>query len=412
LWENRDGRYLLFVVATADQAYMATAAASEEVPPEASGDPDIQRDFWLSHIRIGFGIFVGESAFVMVYLGLTPHGEHRTLLWIVAAFWFVSGVINFLAAPRLASMRWRVQFSATWNILASFAVAGFVTFDGGLHSPVILLLFLPAASAALTFSPWLAGTVGACTIVATAYVWTVVPNPGVSAQAALMLFACLAGSVVLAVTASVSRANRERQEQLLVDKIAELATTDGLTGCVVRRVFYERLDEEIARSMRHGDDLSLMLIDVDTFKAVNDTYGHVVGDHVLAAIGATIRAQTRAFDVIGRLGGDEFAVLMPTTEPSAAVVLAERIRDVAASAAEIPVTLSIGVSDLDPTEPTSERIIDAADFALYQVKGDGRDGVAVRDSKTSVPNPSVGTKRTVPRSQPSTVRVGAGAGDR
>jgi diguanylate cyclase (GGDEF)-like protein len=398
----------LFVVESADQAPMATAAASEEVPPEASGDPDIQRDFWLSHIRIGFGIFVGESAFVMVYLGLTPHGEHRTLLWFVAAFWFASGVINFLAAPRLASMRLRVQFSATWNILASFAVAGFVTFDGGLHSPVILLLFLPAASAALTFSPWLAGAVGVCTIVATAFVWTVVPNPGASAQSARMLFATLAGAVVLAVAASVSRANRERQEQLLVDKIAELATTDGLTGCVVRRVFYERLDEEIARSMRHGDDLTLMLIDVDTFKSVNDTYGHVVGDHVLAAIGAAIRAQTRAFDVIGRLGGDEFAVLMPTTEPSAAVALAERIRDVAAGAAEIPVTLSIGVSDLDPTEPTSERMIDDADFALYQVKGNGRDGVAVRDSKTKIPDPYVGTKRAVPRSQAPTVRVGAG----
>lgn len=387
---------------------MAIAAASEEGPPEAFADPDIQRDFWLSHIRIGFGIFVGESAFVMAYLGFTPHGEHRTLLWCVAAFWFVSGVVNLLAAPRLASMRLRVQFSATWNILSSFAVAGFVTFDGGLHSPVILLLFLPAASAALTFKPWLAGTIGACTIIATAYVWTVVPNPGVSAETALMLFACLTGSAVLAVTASVSRANRERQEQLLVDKIAELATTDGLTGCLVRRVFYERLDEEIARSLRHVDDLSLMLIDVDTFKSVNDTYGHVVGDHVLAAIGRSIRAQTRTFDVIGRLGGDEFAVLMPTTEPSAAVVLAERIRVVAAGAAEVPVTLSIGVSALDPTEPTSERMIDDADFALYQVKGSGRDGVAARDFKTAVPDRYPRSKRPVPRSSASTVPVGAG----
>ena len=186
----------------------------------------------------------------------------------------------------------------------------------------------------------------------------------------------LAGSLALSVAASVNRVNREGHERLLVERIAELATTDGLTGCVVRRVFYERLGEEIARSLRHDDPLSLMLIDMDSFKAVNDTYGHVVGDHVLAAIGTTLRAQARAFDVIGRLGGDEFAVLMPETKATA-MALAERIREAFLGAAEVPVTLSIGVSGLDPLAPTAERMIDDADFALYQVKRAGRDAIAI-----------------------------------
>ncbi|HEY5250131.1 MAG TPA: GGDEF domain-containing protein, partial [Acidimicrobiales bacterium] len=111
---------------------------------------------------------------------------------------------------------------------------------------------------------------------------------------------------------------------------------------------------------------------------VNDTYGHLVGDHVLAAIGASLRAQSRSFDLVGRLGGDEFAVLMPETEAEAATALAERIRREAAAGLEVPVTLSVGVSGLDWAEPTVEHMLDDADFSLYQVKRGGRDGVAVR----------------------------------
>jgi two-component system cell cycle response regulator len=180
------------------------------------------------------------------------------------------------------------------------------------------------------------------------------------------------------VAASVNRVNRERNEQLLVEKIAELAMTDGLTGCAVHRVFHERFEQEIARSLRNGHPLSLMMIDVDAFKAVNDTYGHLVGDHVLAGIGSALRAQSRSFDLVGRLGGDEFAVLMPDTEAEAATALAERIRLEAAAGLEVPITLSIGVSGLDRAEPTVEHMLDDADFSLYQVKKGGRDGVAIR----------------------------------
>jgi diguanylate cyclase (GGDEF)-like protein len=120
------------------------------------------------------------------------------------------------------------------------------------------------------------------------------------------------------------------------------------------------------------------MIDVDAFKSVNDTYGHLVGDHVLAAIGAVLRTHVRGFDLVGRLGGDEFAVLLPDTEPTAAVATAERIRRETSTMLDVPVTLSIGVSGLDPSTPTAEHLLDDADFALYQVKRAGRDGVTVR----------------------------------
>jgi len=357
----------------------------ETVHPEAGPDRDIQRDFWLSHMRIGFGIFLGETVFVMVYLGLTPHGPHRGILTVVAALWFLCAFVNVLLAPRLASWRRPARFSASWNVLAAFGVAGVASLDGGLHSPIILLLFLPAAFAALAFSPWVAGLCGVATLVSAVFVWVVDPH-GTSVEVALVLLSVLAGSLVLSVTASLNRTHREEHERLLVERIEELATTDGLTGCAVHRVFYERLGEEIARALRHGDPLSLMLLDVDAFKSVNDTYGHVVGDHVLAAIGTVLAAQVRTSDLIGRLGGDEFAVLMPQTEPAAALALAERISGAVTAVKEVPVTLSIGVSGLDRSTPTTEQMMDDADFALYQVKGAGRDGVAVRDTRSARPD--------------------------
>jgi diguanylate cyclase (GGDEF)-like protein len=335
-------------------------------------------------MRIGFGIFLGETVFVMVYLAGTPHEGHRTVLWIVAAAWLVCATANLLLTPRLAAWRHRAHFSATWNILSAVGVGVVASLDGGLDSPLILLLFLPAAYAALAFTPRVAGACGAATLAVAASVWLTDTTPTISAQEALMLFAVLAGSSVLSVASSVNRVNREGHEKLLVDTIAALAMTDGLTGCAVHRVFHERFEEEISRSLRNNHPLSLMMIDVDSFKAVNDTYGHLVGDHILAAVGAALRAQSRSFDLVGRLGGDEFAVLMPDTEAPAAAALAERIRLEAAAGLEVPVTLSIGVSGLDRSEPTVEHMIDDADFSLYQVKRSGRDGVAIRGADHSV----------------------------
>jgi diguanylate cyclase (GGDEF)-like protein len=357
---------------------MSSLEPPDEARPGIDAKTDIQRDFWLRHMRIGFGIFLGETVFVLVYLALTPRGPHRMLLWIIALAWFGSGAANLLLTPRLSSWHRRAQFSASWSILAAFAVGLVAALDGGLDSPLILLLFLPAAFAALAFTPKVAGACGLATLVSALLVWVTDASLTISKEDALMLFAVLTGSLVLSVAASVNRVNREHHERLLMDKVAQLAMIDGLTGCAVHRVFHERFEQEIARSLRNGHPLSLMMIDVDSFKAVNDTYGHLVGDHVLAAIGASLRAQSRSFDLVGRLGGDEFAVLMPETEAGAATALAERIRLEAAAGLEVPVTLSIGVSGLDRAEPTVEHMLDDADFSLYQVKRGGRDGVAVR----------------------------------
>jgi diguanylate cyclase (GGDEF)-like protein len=366
---------------------MRQPAPPHDSPLEAAEKLDIQRDFWLRHLRIGWGIFLGQTVFVLVYLALTPGGEHRKALWIIAGAWLAAAVANLLLTPRLATWHRRAQFSAGCNVLSAFAVGGVAWLDGGLNSPLILLLFLPAAYAALAFSPGNAAVCGLATLVSAGFVWLAEATPTVAPEQALMLFAVLIGTSVLSVASSINRVSREHHEALLVEQLAASAMIDGLTGCAVHRVFHERFEEEIARSLRNNHPLSLMMIDVDSFKAVNDTYGHVVGDHVLAGIGAALRTQSRSFDLVGRLGGDEFAVLMPDTEAPAAAALAERIRLEASAGLEVPITLSIGVSGLDRSEPTVEHMIDDADFSLYQVKRGGRDGVAVRFAEESVRYP-------------------------
>jgi diguanylate cyclase (GGDEF)-like protein len=378
LWEIRVTAYLRSTAGYADQGGMSKVPVADGRLPGADPATDIHRHFWLRHIRTGFGVLLGETLVVMVYLAVTPRGPHRPVLWVVTVSWLICAVISLLFAPYLAARPWRAHFSATWTILSAFAVAGVASLDGGMSSPIIFLLFLPIANAALAFTPLVAAGCGLATLASAGFLEVTDAHARFSDHGSLVLFGVLAGVSALSVAASLNRIERERRERELNEQVALLAATDGLTGCAVRRVFYERLEEEIARSLRNGHSLSLMLIDVDSFKAVNDTFGHLVGDHVLAAIGGALRIHSRSFDVVGRLGGDEFAVLMPDTDASAAATLAERVRLESSAGSEVPVTLSIGVGELDRSIPTAEHIFDDADFALYQVKRGGRDGVALR----------------------------------
>ena len=278
---------------------------------------DIQQHFWLRHIRTGFGVLLGETLVVMVYLGLTPQGPHRAILWWVCATWLVAASISLLCAPFLATRLWRAQFSALWTILSAFVVAGFARLDGGIDSPIVFLLFLPIALRHLPSGPGWRGAVASPPSPPPAG-FVVADRLGrrLSADGALVLFAVLAGVSALSVAASVNRTRRERPRRR-PERTGRRPwpPPTGSPDASVHRVFYERLDEEIARSLRHDHALSLMIIDVDSFKAVNDNYGHVVGDHVLAAIGPRcVRRTRRTFDVVGRLGGDEFAVLLPDTD--------------------------------------------------------------------------------------------------
>lgn len=173
------------------------------------------------------------------------------------------------------------------------------------------------------------------------------------------------------------QADLERLNRRLVD----LASLDPLTGLKNRRAFQERLAAELAAALRLGDPLSLLLADIDFFKAINDSYTHIVGDAVLRQVGQTLLGSVRASDLVARFGGEEFALLLPRTDRGGAVELAERLRAaVAASCPEdIPVTISVGVATLGEACATELDLLLAADQAMYRSKARGRNAVSHAD---------------------------------
>lgn len=159
--------------------------------------------------------------------------------------------------------------------------------------------------------------------------------------------------------------------------LLEASIRDELTGLHNRRYLMVRLNEEFERARRKGTALGLLMMDIDHFKIVNDTYGHPAGDEVLRSIAQTLASMLREYDVGGRYGGEEFAVVLAETTPEDMVRLAERIRekieqlDDHGKAIGIHVTISIGVAVLNETD-TTQTLLQRADSALYRAKEEGR----------------------------------------
>lgn len=167
-------------------------------------------------------------------------------------------------------------------------------------------------------------------------------------------------------------------------RLESMATIDALTGCHQRHAWMGRAEAETARATRHGRSLAMAMVDVDHFKAVNDTWGHAAGDAVLRSVGRLLRTMLRRDDLCGRLGGEEFAVLLPETTEAGALVIAERIRGdvealrVVVEATSINVTVSVGVAIWRAGE-SSEDILRRSDRALYRAKAEGRNRVVLED---------------------------------
>lgn len=172
----------------------------------------------------------------------------------------------------------------------------------------------------------------------------------------------------------------------------ELARTDELTGLNNRRAFLELSEHAFQHAARYNRPISLILLDVDRFKEINDGRGHSAGDDVLRTLAAVVRNTVRTSDIAGRLGGEEFAVLLPETDAQAGLVMAERLRAGFAGtpartvAGPIPYTASFGVVQRDGHGDGVEELVGRADAALYQAKRDGRD--RVRLGAPSPPDPT------------------------
>ncbi|MEX0659822.1 MAG: GGDEF domain-containing protein [Egibacteraceae bacterium] len=184
----------------------------------------------------------------------------------------------------------------------------------------------------------------------------------------------------------------------LLDEQRRLATIDGLTGTGNRRAFDDALAAEVSRAMRasehaadgdEGEQVALLLLDIDWFKTVNDTHGHQVGDDVLRQVGATLMASARGFDTVARYGGEEFAVIVPGCDRAAAHAAAERLRRrVEQASTVVPITASVGVALAPEHADTPEVLIKAADDALLAAKAAGRNRVLVASGADGPADPS------------------------
>jgi diguanylate cyclase (GGDEF)-like protein len=186
-----------------------------------------------------------------------------------------------------------------------------------------------------------------------------------------------------------TRANGQLRQEIVERKRAEealqnLAITDTLTDCFNRRHFFSVAENELARAARYKRHLSAIMLDIDRFKRVNDTYGHLVGDEVLVAIAGRISKVPRKTDIFARYGGEEFVILLPETDISEAQQTAERIRKEIAdrpiriNGRDISVSASLGVASKSSEENiTIDLLLDRADQALYAAKRAGRNRVMV-----------------------------------
>ncbi len=191
----------------------------------------------------------------------------------------------------------------------------------------------------------------------------------------------------------LARTNTQIRRKRLQDRLNDnyqrslsLALTDELTGLYNRRYLLAHLDELVARVSRDGLDAAVLLVDIDHFKQVNDTYGHAAGDDVLRELAARATNTVRSVDLVARLGGEEFVVVMPETGPAIALAVGERLRlaianepfTIRASDERLPITVSIGITSAIAGSDDRDRLLKRADDALYCAKAKGRNRVVSR----------------------------------
>mgnify|MGYP000892645696 CR=1 FL=1 len=165
--------------------------------------------------------------------------------------------------------------------------------------------------------------------------------------------------------------------------LKNLASTDSLTGLYNRRYLMNVAEREFARVKRFGSPLSALMMDIDHFKSVNDTYGHAAGDQVLVSFANTCQQNIRDIDTLARLGGDEFIIILPETASDQAYIALERLRQALASRPveyndqAIPITISCGIASLAGKAESLDQLMERADQALYRAKQAGRNCISV-----------------------------------
>jgi len=341
--------------------------------------------FWASHIRLNFWLLTGGSLLVLIYFLATLHGPHRPVLVSISIGCLVSAICALLLVDKVSTYPWRVTFSFVSTFLSGLALFVCVYLDGGLDSPLIVLMALPVMSAALALPAKQVLICGIATFVELGIVATRHSTTGRFTSEFAIFCVFLVGTLVVNMGSAIYRSRLEAADARLLLELDQRAHTDSLTGCLNHGAFYESLDIAIERALRHHEPLSLLVADVDLFKSFNDAYGHAEGDAALVRTGAILTSTCRAIDTVARIGGDEFAVILPSADLESAGTLARRLTAALNDSSQSDITMSIGYATLDPTEPTTSRLFRDTDLGLYRAKELGRGRAAtVFDPSTEV----------------------------
>ena len=265
-----------------------------------------------------------------------------------------------------------------------------LVYTGRLSSPLVNLYLLVVITSSLTLGR--SATIIAMMVIGACYVWLGYPAkhhspfPSMGAE----FIAQFAPMLLVAYITSMLSADN-RRAMLHVKALSE---TDELTGTLNRRAFLSIASRTYSQAKRFERKFSVLMIDSDSLKHTNDTYGHETGDELLKTMVKTIQAELRQADLLSRYGGDEFVVLLPDTDAEGARLAAERIRERIAAAPlyvrdeHVPITVSMGVATYPENGADFERVFDAADSAMYGSKTGGKNKVSVAAATHAIPLPS------------------------
>jgi diguanylate cyclase (GGDEF)-like protein len=305
-----------------------------------------------------------------------------TLVYFAPEYGWWTLVLFGVALANLLTLDRRIAASATPElhvasslVLMEAILAGAVALSGGPTSLALPWLVFPAAFSAARFR-------GSVTLVfvGLAVAMMLTATAGVDLDGFLTHPApvLIAAVLLVGVSACVHTLNAAEAEQ------REGAGLDHLTGLLNRTSLQLRFDELVQQASLFGEPVSVILLDLDHFKAINDEHGHARGDAVLREVGYTLRRQLRSFELVYRVGGEEMLVLLPGTALLSAAGVAERLRRaiIAARPGGLDVTASFGVAEAEE-DATLEQTFDAADGALYAAKAGGRDCVRVAGAAAS-----------------------------
>jgi diguanylate cyclase (GGDEF)-like protein len=316
-------------------------------------------------------------AAVLVGVGLSgSFSENRTSIFAVGGI----AVVVVLALHELLPMGWRTPVTSWLEVLIAFALSGgLLLLTGYGASPFVFTLDLIAVAVALSGSGW--GAAGAALLGTGVYLGVVASDPGANrfSDTNLLSIALSLASLWFLVFLAAVFAGNERRIRAMLSRLSRI---DALTGLLNRGQLYETLEQEVRRTRRSERGFSLLMMDLDGLKAVNDGLGHQRGDEVLRSLGRVIREDIRKVDSAYRYGGDEFLVLLPETDFAGAFVVAEKIRADAEEIGQrlesegVVTSVSIGLVSHPQDGGTADELVRAADRAMYNAKSLGKNQIS------------------------------------